>query len=154
MNELGELFKNASHEGKVLEFYSSLDAATYEEFVNYIKFFDQFYIAEALKQLLFPLTWQHNYIQPANDDLLDYADSPVPIIFCVSPIVKDFEQFELDIKSANFMNMAVCDIDGSFTNDVKFPVIQYEKEYIRTIMNLKNEQISQFDNAFPDQNAN
>ena len=91
---------------------------------------------------MFPLTWQHNYIQPANDDLLDYADSPVPIIFCVSPIVKDFDQFELDIKSANFMNMAVCDIDGSFTNDCKYPVIQYEKEYIRTIMNLKNEQIS------------
>ena len=54
----------------------------------------QFYIAEALKQLLFPLTWQHNYIQPANEDLLDYAESPVPIIFCVSPLVKDFDQFE------------------------------------------------------------
>lgn len=57
MNELVELFKNASHEGKVLEFYSSLDAATYEQFVNYIKFFDQFYIAEAIASP-----------QPQNDD--------------------------------------------------------------------------------------
>ena len=102
----------------------------------------QFYIAEALKQLLFPLTWQHNYIQPANEDLLDYAESPVPIIFCVSPLVKDFDQFEELIQSSNFMNMAVCDIDGSFTNDMKFPIIEGEKNYIRTIMNLKNDQIS------------
>lgn len=28
-----------------------------------------------------------------------------------------------------------------------------EKNFIRAIMNLKNHQISQFDNAFPDQNA-
>ena len=40
------------------------------------------------------------------------------------------------------MNMAVCDIDGSFTNDMKFPIIEGEKNYIRTIMNLKNDQIS------------
>ena len=41
--------------------------------------------------------------------------------------------------------MAVCDIDGSFTNEsdkMKFPKVENEKTYIRAIMNLKNDQIS------------
>ena len=48
--------------------------------------------------------------------------------------------------------MAVCDIDGSFTNDIKFKEMEEEKSYIRAIMGLKNHQISAFDNAFDDQN--
>ena len=67
---------------------------------------------------MFPLTWQHNYIQPASESLLDYAESPVPIIFCVSPLIRDFDQFEELIEASGFKNMAVCDIDGSFTNSV------------------------------------
>ncbi len=49
--------------------------------------------------------------------------------------------------------MAVCDVDGSFTNNMSFPEMEDEKNFIRSIMNLKNHQISQFDNAFCDQNA-
>jgi hypothetical protein len=69
----------------------------------------------------------------------------VPIIFCVSPLVKDFDQFEELIEASSFGNMAVCDIDGSFTNEsdkMKFPKVENEKTYIRAIMNLKNDQIS------------
>ena len=49
--------------------------------------------------------------------------------------------------------MAVCDIDGSFTNKLEFPEMEDEHNFIRSIMNLTNHHISQFDNAFPDQNA-
>ena len=34
--------------------------------------------------------------------------------------------------------MAVCDIDGSFTNKIEFPEMEDEKNFIRSIMNLKN----------------
>lgn len=45
----------------------------------------QFYVAEALKQLIFPLVWSHSYIQPANLSLMGYAESPMPVLFCCSP---------------------------------------------------------------------
>ena len=87
-----------------------------------------------------------------HEKLLDYAESPVPILFCISPLVRTFDDFEELIASSGFGNMAVCDIDGSFSNDIQFKEMEEEKAYIRAIMGLKNHQISQFDNAFPDQN--
>ena len=69
----------------------------------------------------------------------------MPIIFCVSSLVKNFDEFEELIEASSFGNMAVCDIDGSFTNEsdkMKFPKIERERDYIRAIMNLKNDQIS------------
>jgi hypothetical protein len=76
----------------------------------------QFYVAEALKQLLFPLTWQHSYIQPAGFNLAAYAESPTPVIFCCSPLSLDFEYF-LALEEGGMGNYAILDIDGSYTNN-------------------------------------
>ena len=54
----------------------------------------------------------------------------MPIIFCVSSLVKNFDEFEELIEASSFGNMAVCDIDGSFTNEsdkMKFPKIENER---------------------------
>jgi hypothetical protein len=80
----------------------------------------QFYVAEALKQLIFPLTWQHSYIQPAGKPLRDYVESPSPVIFCCSPLDTDFEYFD-KLQKSGFNNLAIIDIDGSYTNDLQFP---------------------------------
>ena len=83
----------------------------------------QFYVAEALKQLIFPLTWQHSYIQPAGLSLRDYAESPTPVIFCCSPLDMDFDYFmELEL-DGGMGNLAILDIDGSYTNDHKFSTV-------------------------------
>ena len=44
----------------------------------------QFNVAEALKQLMFPLVWQYNQVQPANKTTVDLIESPSPLIFCCS----------------------------------------------------------------------
>ena len=55
----------------------------------------QFFVADALKQLIFPLVWCGSYIQPGSKswDMLEYAESPFPIIFGVSPMDGDFNYF-------------------------------------------------------------
>ena len=77
----------------------------------------QFYVAEALKQLIFPLVWSFSYIQPANPSLLGYAESPTPVIFCCNPIdVADFDYF-MDLENDGMNNLAILNIDGSYTNN-------------------------------------
>ena len=77
----------------------------------------QFYVAEALKKLLFPLTWQHSYIQPAGVGLSGYAESPTPVIFCCSPLAMDFDYFINLEAESGLGNLAILDIDGSYTNE-------------------------------------
>lgn len=77
-------------------------------------------MAEALKQLLFPFTWQHSYIQPAGKSLADYAESPTPVIFSCSPLSCDFDYFMNLEEEGGMKNLAILDIDGSYTNNQNF----------------------------------
>lgn len=86
----------------------------------------QFYVAEALKQLLFPFTWQHSYIQPAGIALAAYAESPTPVIFCCSPLDMDFDYFMELEREGGMSNLAILDIDGSYTNNQKFQSMNNE----------------------------
>ena len=54
----------------------------------------QFYIAQALLQLLFPLTFQYSYVQPASEARIGMVQSPFPILFTCSHTVRDFDYFE------------------------------------------------------------
>lgn len=81
----------------------------------------QFYVAEALKQLIFPLVWSHSYIQPANLSLMGYAESPMPVLFCCSPYDRDFDYFQSLQEDGGIRNLAILDIDGSFTNSLALP---------------------------------
>lgn len=100
----------------------------------------QFYVAEALKQLLFPLTWQHSYVQPAGPDLSDLAESPSPLIFCCSDLHMGFDHFER-LEEQGFTNLAILDIDGSYTNNKQFKVMPNEGNVMRTLNNFKNKML-------------
>jgi len=94
----------------------------------------QFYVAEALKQLMFPLTWQNSYVQPANQNLIELVESPCPVLFCCSPF--DFLlgsppfEYLMELTEQGFNNIAVLDIDGCFTNSIAFPEICMESHMI------------------------
>lgn len=96
-------------------------------------------MAEGLKQLLFPLTWQHQYVQPAGPDLADFVEAPSPVIFCCSPLTNDFSYFES--QQADYPNWAILDIDGSYTNEKAFPKLPNEGDLLRALNNLKNKEI-------------
>lgn len=107
----------------------------------------QFYVAEALKQLIFPLTWSFSYIQPAGPSLIGYAESPTPVIFCCSPLDMDYEYFK-SLENSGMKNYAILDIDGSFTNSQQFEELQNEGFVMRTLNCLKNRRIQKYDNAY------
>ena len=67
----------------------------------------------------------------------DYAESPTPVIFCCSPLEMDFDYF-LELEKEGMSNLAILDIDGSFTNDFKFCTIQNEGYAMRALNTLKN----------------
>ena len=50
MKELVEIHAKARNEGKVAEFYNSIDSDTYEKFVKYIDFSDPWKICEAISK--------------------------------------------------------------------------------------------------------
>ena len=50
-----------------------------------------FYVAEALRELLFPLRWPHSYVLPVPESLLDVLDSPLLYLCGVNCTVLDFE---------------------------------------------------------------
>lgn len=108
---------------------------------------NQFYVAQALLQLLFPLTYQSTYIQPGSSSKLNIVDvSPLPAIFCCQQTVADFDTFEqLENKA-----IAICDIDGSFTNNLDMPSLEDERSMIRTLNMLKNRRGYRSDGAFPE----
>lgn len=108
----------------------------------------QFYIAEALKQLIFPLAWQHVYIQPAGQEMRGLTDAPFPKIICCSPLDFDFNYFTELQESEPTMNMAILDIDSSFTNQINVPTLENEGDTLRVLNTLKNKRIYQSDYAF------
>lgn len=127
----------------------------------------QFNIAEALKQLMFPLVWQYNQVQPANKTTIDLIESPSPLIFCCSDEdahhmgLSAFE-YILELQKDGFKNIAVCDIDGKFTNEsdsfnsetgIKFPDVFQEQFLVRNLNILMNKQMQSFDKAYPDINS-
>ena len=48
-------------------------------------------------------------------------------------------------------NVAICDIDGSFTNNLEFPKLEDELNHLRILNSLKNYKVTKFDSAFTDQ---
>jgi hypothetical protein len=60
----------------------------------------------------------------------------------------DFDYFmELEVEGG-MGNLAILDIDGSFTNDHKFSSVENEGIYMRALNTLKNRRISKYDYAF------
>lgn len=104
----------------------------------------QFYVAQALLQLVFPLTFQYAYVQPASSARIGMVQSPFPILFTCSPLVQHFENFEELQKD----HIAICDIDGSFTNNLQFPELEDEKRTLRLLSALKNFKGARYDSAF------
>lgn len=45
--------------------------------------------------------------------------------------------------------MAVCDIDACFINQIELPTIPGEHMYIRILNTLKNQKITNYDKAYP-----
>ena len=72
------------------------------------------------------------------------VQSPFPILFACSHIVCDFEGFE----ALDKYHLAICDIDGSFTNNLDFPELDDEKRILRSLSALKNFKGAKFDSAF------
>lgn len=114
----------------------------------------QFYIAQGLLQLMFPLTFCGNYVQPGRKERVGMFQSPIPIIFACGQLAQDFDFFESQGHSLQRDNIAICDIDGSFTNNLVFPELENEKKIIRSISGIKNFRGSRFDCAFEENYAN
>lgn len=113
----------------------------------------QFYIAQALLQLLFPLAFQGGYVQPGRNEKVGLFSSPIPIIFACSHHAGDFEYFEMKGEEIGRDNVAICDIDGSFTNNLKFPELEDEKRMLRSLSALKNFRGAKSDSAFEESYA-
>jgi hypothetical protein len=103
-------------------------------------------VAEGLKQLLFPMTWQSSQILPGNDRLLGLTDGIIQVLYGSNPTVSAGFDFFMGLGSAD---MAVCDIDGCFTNNIDLPTLPQEHMYIRALNALKNSKISLYDKAYP-----
>lgn len=113
---------------------------------------------------MFPLVWQYNQVQPANKTTVELIESPSPLIFCCSDEdthhmgLSAFE-YILELQKDGFKNIAVCDIDGKFTNEsdsfnsetgIKFPEVFQESFLVRNLNILMNKQMQSFDKAYPD----
>ena len=46
-----------------------------------------------------------------------YAESPTPVIFCCSPLDMDFDYFMELEREGGMGNLAILDIDSSYTNN-------------------------------------
>jgi len=68
----------------------------------------------------------------------------MPIIFACTHLVEQFEFFEEQGKD----HVAICDIDGSFTNNLPMPELEDEKRILRSLSALKNFKGAKFDSAF------
>lgn len=58
--------------------------------------------------------------------------------------MQDFDYFEKLGKS----HIAICDIDGSYTNNIEFPLLEDERTILRSLSALKNFKGAKFDSAF------
>ena len=72
------------------------------------------------------------------------VQSPFPILVCCSSLVETFEHFE----GLNKTNIAICDIDGSFTNNLEMPELEDENTMLRSLSALKNFKGARYDSAF------
>ena len=70
--------------------------------------------------------------------------SPFPILFTCSQLIQPFEYFEELRKD----NIAICDIDGSYTNNLPLPALEDEKIILRSLSALKNFKGARYDSAF------
>lgn len=61
----------------------------------------------------------------------------------------DFDYF-MELEEGGMGNLAILDIDGSYTNDQKFETLQCEQSFMRTLNNLKNRKITKYDYAYVD----
>jgi hypothetical protein len=89
----------------------------------------QFAVADALKQLLFPMSWQFYCVQPANEALLGHAAGILPVIFCLNDTIAGFDY----LQEMYNRDTAVWDIDACFTNSIDQPKIPEEQVYIRPL---------------------
>jgi len=111
----------------------------------------QFYVADALKQLLFPLTWQNSHVQPCGKALKEFAfECILPLLFCL-----DSSQFEYETVKEELIekgDCAILDVDGNFMNseDLKLPKLSNEATVLRTLNQIKNKRVSKYDLAYPD----
>lgn len=81
---------------------------------------------------MFPFTWQNSYVVPGSAKLLELCDGVMTMIYGSQSYVGDYDYF--DGKSPD---MAVVDIDASFTNNIQLPNIPNETMHIR-ILNVIN----------------
>ena len=74
------------------------------------------------------------------------TDGIISVVYGSNPTVSaGFDFFD----SMGLTDMAVCDIDGCFTNNIVLPVLPQEHMYIRALNALKNSKISNYDKAYP-----
>lgn len=92
------------------------------------------------------MTWQNSYIQPGNERLLGLTDGIISVIYGSNPTVSAGFDFFDGMGSAD---MAICDIDGCFTNNIQLPTLPQEHMYIRALNALKNSKIANYDKAYP-----
>jgi hypothetical protein len=63
----------------------------------------------------------------------------------------DFDYFMELEREGGMGNLAILDIDGSYTNNQKFQSMNNEQSFLRTLNNLKNRKISKYDYAYVEQ---
>ena len=80
----------------------------------------QFYVAEGLKQLLFPLTWSQAQVIPGNVHTIGLCDGTIKIIYGSHSAFYGFDYFD------GLPDQAVVDIDGCFTNELPMPKLPNE----------------------------
>jgi len=97
-------------------------------------------VAEALRQLLFPMTWQNRYIQPGSENLVGYCDGTIILIYGSNSMINSFDYFD----GLQHPDIVICDIDAGYTNNIAqfnnqidMPLIPDEAMYIR-ILNVMN----------------
>jgi len=108
----------------------------------------QFYVIDALKQLLFPFTWRSQYIQPAGTKLAELAQElPFPVIFACDSIQFNYETIRENMEGKT---VAILDVDGNFMNckDLDLPSLGRETNDLRTLNNIKNKKRPNFDMAY------
>ena len=98
-------------------------------------------MAEALKQLLFPMVWQNFYILPGNENIVDKATGIMICIYGSDPMVHGYDFFDMYDDSSQ-PPRAICDIDACYTNNLPLPQLPDEQMYIRVLNTLKNTRIN------------
>ena len=68
---------------------------------------------------MFPLPFQQSIVSPASKESLRLFKATTGVILTCSPLVCNFEKFvKKAMKSGLENQIAICNIDGNFTNDL------------------------------------